>query len=119
MELSEKIVKDLKSEIEFYTETLVEVGMDIQTNNISEYPVFIAHQGTISFGESILNHEDFGKQWSINATFLEELIRVGLVTPQGEDQFKSAFKDPEKFFCILLVTDRSAHFIFAPIESSD
>ena len=119
MELTEKIVQNLKSEIEFYNETLVEVSMDIQNNEISDYPVFIAHQGSISFGEQILNHSDFGREWSINATFLEELIRVGLVTTEGEEQFKAAFKDPEKYFCILLITDRSAHFIFAPIVKND
>lgn len=119
MELSEKIVQNLKAEIEFYSETMAEVSLDIQVNGISEFPVFIAHQGGISFGEQILNHTDFGKHWSINTTFLEELIRVGLVTPQGEDQFKAAFKDPEKFFCVLLITDRSAHFVFAPISTSE
>ena len=118
MQRNEKIFQNLKAEIDFYRETLIEVSRDIIDNEISNFPVFIAHEGTIAFGEKILDHNDFGKHWSINATHLDELIRVGLVTKEGEDHFKSAFKDPKEHFCILLISDRSAHFVFAPVTGA-
>ena len=111
----EKALNNLRKEMDLYKESMQEVSKNIMESELSEFPVFIAHQGTITFGENILNHTDFGTRWSINATYLEELKRVGLVAENGEQPFKEAFKDPKKHFCILMVTERSAHFVFLPI----
>ncbi len=113
---SEKALIDLQEEIELYKESMQEVSKNIMESELSDFPVFIAHQGTIAFGENILDHTDFGTQWSINATYLEDLKRVGLIANSGEQQFKDAFKDPKTHFCVLLVTKRPAHFVFLPIS---
>jgi hypothetical protein len=38
------------------------------------------------------------------------------VTPEREESFKAAFKDPKKFMCVLLVTDKGASFVFVPFK---
>jgi hypothetical protein len=106
----------LKDDIEFYQGMLKEVSADILTEGFSKYPVFIAHQEPIKLGEMIIDASEYSRSYNISATVLEELLERNIVTKEREQSFKDAYKNPNQFLCILLVTDKGASFVFVPIK---
>lgn len=106
----------LKDDLAFYNEMLVEVSNDILTGGFSQFPVFVAHQEPIKLGDMIIDASEHQRSFNISATVLEELIAKNVVTPEREESFKAAFKDPKKFMCVLLVTDKGASFVFVPFK---
>jgi hypothetical protein len=111
------ILKSLEKDIRFYSDSIKELAFEILDNKVSEYPIFVAHQNIIELGEMILNSEDFDKDWSINASILEEFIEKGLVLKDKVSEFKKVYKDPKKNICIFLVTKELANFIFIPYKT--
>jgi hypothetical protein len=116
MEIND-ILKSLEKDIRFYNDSIKEVAFEILDNRVSEYPIFVAHQNIIELGEMILNSEDFDKDWSINASILDEFIEKGLVLKDKVSEFKRVYKDPKKNICIFLVTEELANFIFIPYKT--
>ena len=106
----------LKDDIEFYQGMLKEVSADILTEGFSKYPVFIAHHEPIKLGEMIIDASEYSRSYNISATVLEELLERNIVTKEREQSFKDAYKNPNQFLCILLVTDKGASFVFVPIK---
>jgi hypothetical protein len=116
MELND-ILKSLEKDIRYYNDSIKEVALEIIENGISEYPIFVAHKNTISLGEMILNMDDFEREWSVNATIIDELIEKNIIAKDKSGEFKKIFKDPKQNICIFLVTEEYANFIFIPYKS--
>src|SRR5690606_1530189 len=77
----------LKKDLDFYKETIREVALDIVGEGLSSYPIFIAHQHQVSIGEIIIDKEEFGKEWTIQASTLEEFIERGIIQKEKKDVF--------------------------------
>ncbi|HPD65127.1 MAG TPA: hypothetical protein P5050_05770 [Bacteroidia bacterium] len=114
---AQEILNSLKADLKFYKKYIKEVADEIIRSGYSKYPVFIAHQFEVNIGEVILNRDDFGKTWTINATILEDLVEEGVVLPEKEEYFKSVYKDPEKNMCIFLISEKGGNFVFLPYSS--
>jgi hypothetical protein len=107
----------LKDDIAFYNDMLKEVSADILAEGFSKFPIFIAHQEPIKLGEMIIDASEVQRSFNISATILEDLMEKNVVTKTREQSFKDAYKDPRKFMCILLVTDKGANFVFVPFKN--
>lgn len=106
----------LKDDLAFYNEMLAEVSGDILKGGFSRYPVFIAHQEPVKLGDLIIDASEHQRSFSISATVLEELVERNMITPDREESFRQAFKDPAGFMCVLLVTEKGGSFIFVPFK---
>lgn len=106
----------LKDDIEFYQDMLKEVSSDILSEEFSKFPVFVAHQEPIKIGEMIIDASEHSRSYNISATVLEELVEKNIVTKEREEIFKSAYKDAKQYFCILLIAEKGASFVFVPIK---
>lgn len=113
-EVFKKLLDVLHADLAFYSGMIKEVSKDMVKEGFTNYPVFVAHQHEVKLGEPILLKDDYARDFNINATTLEELIEKKLVLNERIDEFKTNFKSPDKFMCVLLVTVAGAHFIFAP-----
>lgn len=111
---SHPLLDTLKSDLRFYNDALKEVSADIITEDISKYPVFVAHRHRVKLGEMILDKDELERQWSINATTLEDLVIAGVVQPDKVQLFKETYKDPKRFMCIFLVWEKGGNFIWVP-----
>lgn len=109
----------LKDDLSFYNASLKEVAIDILTEEYSKYPVFIAHQEPITIGELIIDASEHARSFNISATVLEELVEKKIVTIERETAFKETYKDPEKFMCVLLVSNTGASFVFVPYKANN
>ena len=114
----QQLIKDLKPDLEFYSESIKEVAQEIITNDISKFPIFIAHMGKIGIGELILNKDELNTNWSIQASTLEEFTKIKIIGEEKVEDFKKSYKDPSIHMCIFLLTQEGASFIFSPYKIS-
>lgn len=118
-EVLKKLLDTLKDDLDFYNDLLKELAIDIMAEGFSKYPVFVAHQHEVKLGEMVLDHKEYARDYSINATTIEELLEKKLIAADKENDFKQAYKDPRKFMCILFVRTDGANFIFMPYKKNN
>jgi hypothetical protein len=99
-----------------YADSLKEVADDIIAEELSKYPIFVAHQHEVSIGEIVIDKNEMATEWNIHASTLEEFLEVGIVKSGKEDFFKQNYKDPAKFMCIFAVVPEGANFVFYPYK---
>lgn len=104
----------LRKDLDFYKDTIREVAEDIVAEGLSEYPIFIAHQHQVAVGEVIIDAEEFGKDWTIQASTLEEFIEKGIIQKEKKDVFLYSYKNPAEYACIFVIVPEGANFVFVP-----
>lgn len=109
-------LKSLELDLKFYDESIKEVALEIISEGISEYPIFVAHQHELSLGEPILDKEELNTSWSIHASTIEEFVEKGLIQPDKRDRFKKQYKDPHAFMCVFVIVPEGANFVFYPYQ---
>jgi hypothetical protein len=109
-------LKSLQKDLDFYSESIKEVAMEIDVEGISSFPIFVAHQHEMKIGELILNREELGTQWTIHASTLEEFIEKGLIQKDKKDLFQKNYKDAADFMCVFVVVPEGANFVFYPYK---
>jgi hypothetical protein len=115
-DILKKLLEVLEDDLGFYGPMIKEVSLEMVKESFTQYPVFVAHQHEVKLGEPILLKEDYAREFSINATTLEELKDRKLVLPERETDFKANYKNPKEFICILFITPGDARFIYAPYK---
>lgn len=113
-----EILNYLKNDFEKVSDILEAVALEIQSNSISRYPVFIATLLEIGVGIQIINPMDVGTHFFFKASFLEELINKGIISKDRSVDFKLTYKDPQAKACILLITPKEYQFVFLPYDYS-
>ena len=112
----ESPLKSLERDLKLYSESIKEVATEIMVEGFSAYPIFIAHQHEVSFGEPILNHKELSTSWSINASYLEEFIEKGVIHREKKERFEKQFKSTDDFMCLFVVVPEGANFVFFPYK---
>jgi hypothetical protein len=112
----EAALTTLESQLNEINEMLKEVSDDIIQGGFSEYPIFVAHQEDAKIGELIIDRSEFDFPFSINATVMERLIELNILTDDRKDQFIKAFGDTSKNMCILWLFGQHSQFIFMPFK---
>lgn len=80
---------------------------------ITKYPIFVVHQHTVEIGVSLTPDRPDG-QWKIQASSLEEMVSKQIVEQNKVDSFRTIYKAPDKFFCLFVLSELGAKFIFIP-----
>lgn len=112
----ESPLKSLQKDLDFYSESIKEVAIEIDREGLSSFPIFVAHQHEMKIGELILDRQELGTQWTIHASTLEEFIELGLVKGEKKDLFQRSYKNPSQFMCIFVVVPEGANFVFYPYQ---
>lgn len=107
-------LETLRTDLNFFNDSIKEVAMEIMTEGLSEYPIFIAHQHDVSMGEMILDRHELQSQWTIHASTLEEFIEKGVINKKLEPRFKQTYKNPGNYICVFVIVPEGANFVFHP-----
>jgi len=83
-----------------------------------EYPVFIMTKETVSIGALLIDREEPDNKWRYYAAYLELLVKANLVAPDKVDEFKTHYKDPDEFCCLLVIDGVLMHFVYIPYPES-
>ena len=110
----ESPLTSLEVDLKFYNDSIREVAIEIMVEAISTYPIFVAHQHTLSLGELILDKDELNTNWSIHASTLEEFVERGIIHPDKKGLFIKNYKKAHDFMCLFVVIPEGANFVFFP-----
>ncbi len=111
--LSEKELENIKKELRPFS-MLLKGTADKILEEVSNYPIFVLQQELMEIGVPLAVPDSVEGKWSINISTLEELFAKKIIQPENLEPFKSIFKDPEKFYCLLVGKPEGAAFVFVP-----
>jgi len=113
-----KIIESLKTDLKIYDEMIKEVSADMIAEGFTEYPVFIATEHDVKIGELIIDKNDMAGTYNVYATTIDEMVETNLILEAKKNYFIKAYKDPKKFMCVMLATEKLASFIFVPFAKN-
>jgi hypothetical protein len=109
-------LKSLKIDLDYYSDSIKEISLEIMAEGLSAYPIFIAHQHVVNVGELILDHVELKTNWSINASTFEELVESNIIKEDRKDAFIKKFKRAQDFMCLFVIVPEGANFVFYPYK---
>lgn len=80
---------------------------------VSKYPIFVVHQHEVEIGIPLSEHLEIGN-WNLHASSLEEFVSKQIIQEEKVDEFRKVYKDPQEFFCLFVLSELGANFIFLP-----
>jgi hypothetical protein len=104
----------LQEELEAYKPILTQTSAAILDQEVSKYPIFVVHQQDVEIGVVIVDKDRSGGLWSIHASTLEEFVSKQIVENDKVDDFIEVFKSPKNYFCLFVLSELGANFVFLP-----
>jgi len=104
----------LQTELKPYVKAMGQAADVIINENVSNYPIFIAHQQEFEMGLLLIDPKVHGGKWSIHASTLEEFVTKNIVFSDKVEEFTANFKDPSEQICVFVLSDLGANFIYLP-----
>lgn len=114
MKPEEKKLKNLEKIIRPHQQLLGQASDSVLHQEISKYPIFVASKKGIQIGIPLLNPEALGGESFLYISTLEEFATKNLISSDRIDNFRSIYKSSTDFFCIFLIEDIGATFVFLP-----
>ena len=107
----------LQKELDIFRKLMTQAAKVIVDNDVSTYPIMVAHQQELELGMPIFNREENkGSKWSIHASTLEEFVSKQIIFPEKIEEFKSNYKSSDDSICIFVLSELGAEFIFLPVK---
>lgn len=108
----------LQTELEIYRKLMTQAIKVITDQDVSDYPIMVAHQQELELGMPIFKREENkGAKWSIHASTLEEFVSKQIIFPEKVDEFKTNYKDSESNICVFVLSELGAEFVFLPVKN--
>lgn len=102
----------LEKELSVYRKMMGDAADVIIDQNVSEFPIFVAHQQTMEIGIVIAERGKVKGNWTIHATTLEEMVYKQIVKQENIEEFKKVYKNPQEHLCVFVLSELGAQFIF-------
>ncbi len=116
--MHEKQKSKLESIIDYldrYKDLMIKATDAVIDQEISDYPIFVIHDGSMNLGVSILQDEEL----AISISSLEEFSTKQLISDDRIKPFIKIYKDPFHYFCLLVTLLEKPSFVFAPRKKND
>ncbi|MFK7983181.1 MAG: hypothetical protein AB8G86_24590 [Saprospiraceae bacterium] len=110
----EVILKQIEREIRQYVPVLSKAADSVLDQGVSNYPIFIVHQGEIEVGIPVIDPQKIKSTWAINISILEEFAAKQIIKIENIDNFRQVFKNPQEQLCLFIISEIGANFIFIP-----
>jgi hypothetical protein len=111
MSTTEKFIR-LQEELKPYSKIMSDANQQMLDGEVTKYPIFVIHQQQVELGVPLIKGEE--DKWSVQASTLEEFAVKGLIQDHKIDDFRKVFKDPNDYFCLFVLSELGAQFIFIP-----
>jgi phage pi2 protein 07 len=107
----------LEQELDTYRKLMTQAANVILDQDVSKYPILVAHQQELELGVPIFKREENkGSKWSIHASSLEEFVSKQIVYPDKIEEFKANYKSIDTSVCVFVLSELGAEFIFLPVK---
>lgn len=107
----------LETEFKVYIPLLKKAGDVIRNENISNYPIFTAHQGSLEMGIPIVEKSKSGGRWNINASTLEEFVTKNIIFTEKVEEFLQTYKSADEQVCVFILSELGATFNYFPVAN--
>ena len=91
---------------------LLEVSTDMVDGGFTEHPLYVAHQEQAKIGEMIVDRDEFGFPYSINATTIERFLELGILQKERLGAFLKTYGNPKSRCCVFLMVAPEPQFVF-------
>lgn len=109
----------IRNDMRIIGATMRAFSLHVISEEISQYPVYIAYQDAVSIGKPFMTKENDHLNWHYNVSILEEFVKRGVVAEDKLEDFLETFGDPEERACIFVVLPTEGGFVFVPYEYED
>lgn len=113
-ELNGKYLGQITEDFVVVADTLKEASYQIRKRKFSDYPIFPISKIDLPIGQLLIGKEELAVNWNYNASYLDEFVQRELVSEEGVEEFKKAYKDPDEFCCLFVVDNDFTNFLFIP-----
>ena len=104
----------LEQELGKFRKLMSQAADVIREKDVSDYPIFVAHQQEMEIGMPIFEAAKQGGLWNIHASTLEEFVSRQIIFEEKVEEFKTNYKDPETTVCVFILSELGAQFAFLP-----
>jgi len=104
----------LENELALYKKMMSEALDMLLANEISKYPIFVAHQQEMEIGILLSDREKVSGNWTIHLSTLEEFVSKQIISQEKVNDFKATYKSPESYLCVFVLSELGAQFYFFP-----
>jgi hypothetical protein len=108
----ESQLKSLEAQLGELNDFLLEVSTDMVDGQFTEHPLYVAHQEQAKIGEMIVDRDEFGFPFSINATTIERFLELGILQKERLGAFLKAYGNPKSRCCVFLMVAPVPQFVF-------
>ncbi len=120
MTKNEELLVSVQDDIRIYGDYLQDIAKTLIEEKITNCPIFVAHnEEAIQLGKPVIDGKKSQTAWSINASMLEDFVNHQLFDEPQRLNFMEIYKDPTKFACVFLLTEKFCSFVFCPYEEED
>ena len=98
-----------------YRSPLAEAAETIRTQDVSNYPIFVASKTEIDLGIALLVRGSLPDEWAVNASTLEEFHAKRIIDVEKIDDFRTLYRKHSDELCVFVfLNDGNAKFVFIP-----
>ncbi|HQX43690.1 MAG: hypothetical protein IPP06_02260 [Saprospiraceae bacterium] len=106
----------LEEDLRRYRKALNQAQEIMLNEDISLYPIFILHQQELEMGIPVIEAGEKTGLWSVHASSMEEFMVKNLIQTEKIPEFQKLYKSHEHHFCLFVLSELGAQFIFYPRE---
>lgn len=118
MDNKEQSLIELQGDLRKYRKMLGDASTAIVEQNVSNYPIFIAHRHIANIGLSLLDKVESKTSWSLNVSTLEEFVTKSIIPYDGMEKFKQIYKNPSIYMCVFVLDPSMNQFVFYPYQDN-
>lgn len=104
----------LEQELDVFRKLMSQAADVVREKDVSDYPLFVAHQQEMEIGMLIYEGSTAGGKWNIHASTLEEFVSRQIIFDEKIEEFKQNYKDPDHYVCVFILSELGAQFAFLP-----
>ena len=93
---------DVEKFLKRYRSTLAQAAETVRTENVSNYPIFVASK------------LDIDDNWAVNASTLEEFHAKRIIDVEKIDEFRTLYRKHNEDICVFVLSEGGAKFVFIP-----
>lgn len=113
------LLASVRNDVQLLGQVLRKFSQTLVGEGISQYPIFVAHEGDLDMGRPFVDRTLYHSNWWYNASHLEEFVKKGLVTKERIPDFRETYGDPDERACIFVAIPDGGGFVFVPYSEDD
>jgi hypothetical protein len=110
------LFKQVENRIKQFKSICTKALQTVVEQDVSLYPVLVAHRPDVILGIPLLSATQIGDDFALRVSTLEELVTKQIVSTEHLPTFQKLYRQHSKRFCVLVIDDQSADFVFIKSE---